>query len=287
MRPSLHCLGEHIAIPVGGINGISLPLLLQSKMNTAASNHDDNIKPRTLFTRAREVVKTGKKALACVMAPDSRYKDNIKMRNLPSGMNHDDDLQFVQEKMYFVLNPSKQCDDVSADKSSRDTTRSTTTDADSADISGDNHDCNEAQQVVEAAKLFTFSGYIIFTLMGPIVEDFDMRCHQSDQLMTSTPTFNNTAQKKLAGKRRARQLQEAKHKRQRLSDNNGDYDDDDTSSNLLGLPSVQLLKTANELCLVQPLANAFRLLESPCQGLQTRERQRRSSMTELCKGEAQ
>jgi len=78
MKPSLHCLGGHIAIPVGGINGISLPLLLQSKLNTTASNPDDNIKPRTLFTRAQEVVKNGKKALACVMAPNSPYKDYIK-----------------------------------------------------------------------------------------------------------------------------------------------------------------------------------------------------------------
>jgi hypothetical protein len=75
MKPSLHCLGGHITIPVGGINGISLPLLLQSKLNTSASNPDDYIKPRTLFTRAQEVVKNGKKALACVMAPDSPYKD--------------------------------------------------------------------------------------------------------------------------------------------------------------------------------------------------------------------
>jgi hypothetical protein len=78
MKPSLHCLGGHITIPVGGINGISLPLLLQSKLNTTASNSDDNIRPRTLFTRAQEVVKNGKKALACVMAPNSPYKDYIK-----------------------------------------------------------------------------------------------------------------------------------------------------------------------------------------------------------------
>ena len=188
MKPSLHCLGGHIAIPVGGINGISLPLLLQSKLNTTASNPDDNIKPRTLFTRAQEVVKNGKKALACVMAPDSPYKDYIKTGNLPSGMNHDDYLQFVREKMYFVLNPSKQCDDISANTSSRNTTSSTTPDADNAGISGD----NEAQQVVEAAKMFTFPGYIVFSLMGPIVEDFDMLCHRSDLQMTSTPAFNST-----------------------------------------------------------------------------------------------
>ncbi|KAI2506296.1 hypothetical protein MHU86_8126 [Fragilaria crotonensis] len=248
MKPSLHCLGGHITIPVGGTNGISLPLLLQSKLHTTASNPDDHIKPRTLFTRAQEVVKNGKKALACVMAPDSPYKDYIKTGNLPSGMTHDDYLQFVRERMYFVMNPSKQCDNISANASSRNTT-SSTTDADiaappivdttmgstTAGVSANlnNHDHNEALKVLEAAKAFTFPGYIVFTLMGPIVEDFDMLCHRSDLLMTSTPVFNSTAEKKLAGRRRARQeLQDANRKRHRLSEDNGDDDGDDNSSRL-------------------------------------------------------
>ncbi len=32
MKPSLLCLGGHITIPVGGTNGITLPLLYQSKL---------------------------------------------------------------------------------------------------------------------------------------------------------------------------------------------------------------------------------------------------------------
>jgi hypothetical protein len=63
MKPSLHCLGGHITIPVGDTNGITLPLLLQSKLTPAASNNN-NIKPQTLFSRAQEIVKNGKKALA-------------------------------------------------------------------------------------------------------------------------------------------------------------------------------------------------------------------------------
>jgi hypothetical protein len=75
LKPSLHCLGGHIAIPVGGANGITLPLLLQSKLTAlsakknnngshtvaAQQEQDDYIKPRTLFTRAQEVAKNGKK----------------------------------------------------------------------------------------------------------------------------------------------------------------------------------------------------------------------------------
>ena len=58
LKPSLHCLGRHTVIPVGGINGISLPLMLQSKLTTAT---EDQIKARRLFTQAQEVAKNGKR----------------------------------------------------------------------------------------------------------------------------------------------------------------------------------------------------------------------------------
>ena len=206
---------------------ISVLLLLQSKLNTVASNPDDNIKPRTLFTRAQEVVKNGKKALSCVMAPDSPYKDYIRTGNLPSGMNHDDYLQFVREKMYFVLNPAKQLDHADDAALHVSTLDSTTAEH------SENRYRDDAPQVTEAAKMFTFPGYIVFALMGPIVEDFDMLCHRSDLLMTSTPAFNSTAEKKLAGRHRARQQQEDKRKRHRLSDDtneDGDGEDDDNDS---------------------------------------------------------
>ena len=76
LKPSLHCLGGHIAIPVGGASGISQPQLLKGKLSAlsakksnngsltvaaAQQEQDDYIKPRTLFTRAQEVAKNGKK----------------------------------------------------------------------------------------------------------------------------------------------------------------------------------------------------------------------------------
>jgi hypothetical protein len=69
-------LGGHIAIPVGGASGISQPQLLKGKLSAlsakksnngsltvaaAQQEQDDYIKPRTLFTRAQEVAKNGKK----------------------------------------------------------------------------------------------------------------------------------------------------------------------------------------------------------------------------------
>ncbi len=45
------------------------------------------------------MARSRRKALACIMAADSPYKDYVKTGNLPSGMNHDDYLQFACEKM--------------------------------------------------------------------------------------------------------------------------------------------------------------------------------------------
>lgn len=212
LKPSLHCLGGHIAIPVGGVNGITLPLLLQSKLsavsakrnnngsNAAQQEQDDYIKPRTLFTRAQEVAKNGKKALSCVMARDSPYKDYVKTGNLPSGMNHDDYLQFVREKMFVALNPQKQeqdADDLNHVASAAGTSPTTN---------------SSSMEVVDAdnGKMFTFVGYIVFALMGPIVENFDMLRYRSNLLMTSTPVYSSTAEKRLAGRNTSRSLKKAK-----------------------------------------------------------------------------
>jgi hypothetical protein len=39
---------------------------------------------------------------------------------------------------------------------------------------------SQVTDVAPTAKLFMFPGYIVFTQMGPIVEDFDMLSHCSD-----------------------------------------------------------------------------------------------------------
>ncbi|KAI2489338.1 hypothetical protein MHU86_25251 [Fragilaria crotonensis] len=120
MKPILHCLGSHVVIPVGGPQGISLPLLFQSKLSSGKRSkknvtnrtaqelqQDDRIKARTLLTRAQEITKNCKKALACVMSKHSPYRDYARTGNLPSGMVHDDYLQYVREKMHVILNPDE------------------------------------------------------------------------------------------------------------------------------------------------------------------------------------
>lgn len=177
-------------IPVGGVNGISLPLMLQSKLTMAT---DDQIKARTLFTRAQEVAKNGKKALACVMAQDSPYKEYVRTGNLPSGMNHGEYLQFVREKMFLALNPSNKEANASAEF-------------------GDLDD--------DSGKMSTFPGYIVFALMGPIVEEFDMLNYRSDLLMTTTPFYSSTAKKKVAGRQNCRKLLSVSKQKRRIEYDN-------------------------------------------------------------------
>ena len=155
------------------------------------------------------MAKNGKKALSCVMAQDSPYKDYVKTGNLPSGMNHDDYLQFVCEKMFALLNPPKQGQDANdlnlLDNGAEGTT--STSNSSSMEIDAD------------AGKMFTFAGYIVFALMGPIVENFDMLHYRSDLLMRSTPAYSSTAEKKLAGRSNSRaQQSNMKRKHRRDSD---------------------------------------------------------------------
>ncbi len=150
---------------------------------------DNQIKARTLFTRAQEVAKNGKKALACVMAQDSPYKEYVRTGNLPSGMNHGDYLQFVREKKFFALNPSNKEGSASAEL-------------------GDLDD--------DSGKMSTFPGYIAFALMGPIVEEFDMLKYRFDLLMTTTPFYSSTAEKKVAGRQNCRKLSSASKQKCRI-----------------------------------------------------------------------
>ena len=52
-----------------------------SSTTSANAQQDGWIKPQTMFTRAQEA-RNGRKALACIMAADSQYKDFVKTGNL-------------------------------------------------------------------------------------------------------------------------------------------------------------------------------------------------------------
>lgn len=256
MKPALHCLGSHVDIAVGGPQGISLPLLFQSKLctgkkskknvtgrNAQEQQQDDRIKARTLLTRAQEITKNGKKALACVMSKHSPYRDYARTGNLPSGMVHDDYLQYVREKMYVVLKPDEATlpidggivgpvSSTSTDTSTGHVDNILDTVAGLLDNGANNEDYIEEPPAPAAApgKMFTFPGYIVFALLGPIVENDSMLCHRSDLLMSSAPVYSTLVEKRTAGRAHRRKL-DADAKRKHRSHSNDSHDvDDDTRS---------------------------------------------------------
>ncbi|KAI2506792.1 hypothetical protein MHU86_7687 [Fragilaria crotonensis] len=273
MKPILHCLGSHVVIPVGGPQGISLPLLFQSKLSSGKRSkknvtnrtaqelqQDDRIKARTLLTRAQEITKNCKKALACVMSKHSPYRDYARTGNLPSGMVHDDYLQYVREKMHVILNPDEttaatvdngenmypvadgiglvSCNHTDTDASTPGGTGLLTlTATDERTFNGNSAEeqpgAMSASPAVSApAKLFTFPGYIVFALVGPIVENDSMLCYRSDLLMSAAPVYSTLVEKRTAGRAHRRKLDaeaSSKQKTRRSSSNSYDVDDDESS----------------------------------------------------------
>ena len=75
--------------------------------------------------------------------------------------------------------------------------------------------------------MFTFPGYILFALLGPIVENDSMLCHRSDLLMSSAPVYITLVEKRTAGRAHRRKVDaDANRKHRRHSD---DSHDDDSS----------------------------------------------------------
>jgi hypothetical protein len=248
MKPSLHCLGSHVDIQVGAPQGISILILFQSKLCNGKRNKtnvtsrtmqeqqqgNDHIKARTLLTRAQEITKNGKKALACVMLKNSPYiRDYARTGNLPSGMVHDDYLQYVREQMYIVLNPDAAAIGVGVVSSSSDTSMGNDNILDFAagllDIDGPNNNNIEEPPAPASTpgKMFTFSGYIAFALLGPIVENNSMLCHRSDLLMSSVPVYSTLVEKRTAGRAHRRKMDaDANRKHHCHSDDSYTIDDD-------------------------------------------------------------
>ena len=273
MKPNLHCLGSHVVIPVGGPQGISLPLLFQSKLSNGKKSkkkiasqtsqdqqQDDRIKARTLLIRAQEITKNCKKALACVVPKHSPYRDYARTRNLTSGMVHDDYLQYVQERIYVMLNPDEMTaaavdngentcpngDGIRLVLCNTDTDASTTKVVDTIErtglltltangrtINGNSEVQNAmpASSVSPPAKLFTYPGYIVFALVGPIVENGSMLCYCSGLLMSSAPVYSTLVEKRTAGRAHRRKLDaEASRNEKHHHSSSNSYDVDDNES---------------------------------------------------------
>ena len=110
---------------------------------------------------AKEVLRNGRKALACAMDSDTDYEDGT----LPSGKSIDDKDRFIREHMYVCLKGSASAgdDDVFSDKE-------TPTCARKEDQRGFDNQAN----VADAGKMpedWYFPGVLAFFLWGFIVEN--------------------------------------------------------------------------------------------------------------------
>jgi hypothetical protein len=97
------------------------------------------------------------------------------------------------------------------------------------DNDGPNNDYIEEPPapVSTPGKMFTFPGYIVFALLGPIVENDSMLCHCSDLLMSSVPVYSTLVEKRTAGRAHRRKMDaDANRKHRRHSDDSYTIDDD-------------------------------------------------------------
>jgi hypothetical protein len=175
-------------------------------------------------------------------------------------MVHDDYLQYVREKMHVILNPDEMtaatvdngenmypiadgiglvsCNHTDTDASTPGGTGLlTSTATDERTFNGNSAEeqpgaMSASSPVSAPAKLFTFPGYIVFALVGPIVENDSMLCYRSDLLMSAAPVYSTLVEKRTAGRAHRRKLDaeaSSKQKTRRSSSNSYDVDDDESS----------------------------------------------------------
>ena len=208
LKPSLHCLSNDKRVIVGppGSMGITLSLILANGLKN--SSHITN---RTLYCRALEHVKNGKKALSIVMHADSPYRAHVATGNLPSGMNLDDYYLYVRQGMYDLLHggASAIIDTTSSQQQNQlptmseaitgapNTAESDRNEEHDRDGSGSlmttstTATANNTSSVVVMPNSWTFTGFIIFALLGPFVPSV-MSSYKSEILMTTPSDDDDT-----------------------------------------------------------------------------------------------
>ena len=158
-KPKLHCLGPSTRIIAGNRDGITLPLLLQKGL----SGGDEKVAPRTLFNKAKESAKNCRKALSYVIAEESPYMDFLHSGNLPSGMQFEDYLLYVRQKMW----DDGQNDPCTGGDESEE--RRVVADVNDDPDKNTRDDSQRMKIVLMMPSTWFFPGFIVFALMGPIV----------------------------------------------------------------------------------------------------------------------
>jgi hypothetical protein len=123
---------------------------------------------------AKEVLRNGRKALACAEGAESEYKDG----NLPSGKTIADHHQYICECMFVKLRGStggKSCDE------DDNYVTSTTADKDDDKQHADSCSLLDVVNPEEMPEDYCFSGMIAIFLWGFIIEDPQCAVYQSKQ----------------------------------------------------------------------------------------------------------
>ncbi|KAI2489924.1 hypothetical protein MHU86_24647 [Fragilaria crotonensis] len=130
----------------------------------------------TMMRGAKEVLKNGRKALACAMDSDSDYKDGT----LPSGKSIDDYHRFIRERMYVRLRGSTSFGDDDAADDDVFSDNETPTNA----RREDQQDFDNQADVAVSDKMpedWYFPGMLAFFLWGFIVENEECAIYKSKQ----------------------------------------------------------------------------------------------------------
>ena len=162
--------GGKLAVFANKSDGITSALLRAKNMSNPV-----DVSPTTIMRGAKEVLKNGRKALACATCSDSEYRDGT----LPSGRTLADYRMYIRQSMYVKLKGRQNDDPCDDDNDAASTSGAGDTSNDIANIIGGNDraDSNGAfdadHDPESMPQDYCFSGMVAFFLWGFLVDGHD------------------------------------------------------------------------------------------------------------------
>ncbi len=156
--------GGKLAIYANKPDGITKALLIAKNLKNPV-----DVSVSTIMRGAKEVLRNGRKALACAKDSESDYKDG----SLPSGRTIEDYHRYIRERMYLKLRGG--------------TGAATSDDADDdlfATSDNEKDDLQDGEELLDASQMpddYYFTGMIAFFLWGFIVESPEQEVYRSKQ----------------------------------------------------------------------------------------------------------
>jgi hypothetical protein len=161
--------GGKLTVFANKSDGITTSMLVAKNLSNPV-----HVSDKTIMRGAKEVLRNGRKALACAKGAHSEYKDG----NLPSGKTIADYHRYIRECMFVKLRGStggETCDE------DDDFATSTTADKDDDEQLADSCSPSDVVNPEEMPEDYCFSGMIAFFLWGFIIEDPQRAVYQSKQ----------------------------------------------------------------------------------------------------------